>query len=406
MAQLSAAAVRTQSERVRLLVVGERDQWPDAVRELVATRPVEAVGVKTCGEARESSRLRDADAVVLCASGEEGEHELSLLAEALTSRNLMAMVVDPHHPPISQQAGDVFIDTPADTSGDELWGRLIMMREYRPILSRMERQVDSMQRLGRKLNQQFVEVDQELRLASRLQRDFLPKVLPEVGSYRFASLFRPANWVSGDVYDIARLDESAVGFYLADAVGHGVAAGLLTMFIKHAVVGKRITQNGYAIVPPHEVLGVLNQEIARQELPHCQFVTACYGHVDTATHELSFARGGHPHPIHVSARGEAVEVRNVGGLLGVFPDEEYATTSLVMEPGEKFIVYSDGLEDTILSRREREQGCVEFSDAFHEMFRLPAQECLDALATVIDQAEGSLEPLDDMTCIIVERLPA
>jgi serine phosphatase RsbU (regulator of sigma subunit) len=405
-AQLSADPVRTQTDRVRLLVVGETHQWPDAVRELVANRPVETVEVRTCEEAREPSRLRDADAVLVCAGAEQGEHELSLLAEALTSRSLMAVMVTPQRRVLPEPDDDVFVDAPPDASGDELWGRLMMMREYRPILHRMEKQVDSMQRLGRKLNQQFVEVDQELRLASRLQRDFLPKVLPEVGEYHFASLFRPANWVSGDVYDVSRLDETSVGFYLADAVGHGVAAGLLTMFIKHAVVGKRITAGGYTIVPPHEVLEVLNQEIARQELPHCQFVTACYGFIDTATNTLSFARGGHPHPIHVSARGAAVEVRNVGGLLGVFPDEEFATTALELEPGEKFIIYSDGLEDTIISRREREQGHVEFSDEFQAMMRLPAQECLDALATAIDQTEGSLAPLDDMTCIIVERRPA
>jgi len=67
-------------------------------------------------------------------------------------------------------------------------------------------------------------VDQELRLDSRLQRDFLPKQLPTVGDIRFHVLYRPATWVCGDVYDVQRLDERFIGFYLADAVGHGVAA--------------------------------------------------------------------------------------------------------------------------------------------------------------------------------------
>src|SRR3954464_4375947 len=54
-------------------------------------------------------------------------------------------------------------------------------------------------------------VDEELRLASRIQRDFLPKTLPEIGRVRFHTLFRPASYVSGDLYDVMRLDETHVG---------------------------------------------------------------------------------------------------------------------------------------------------------------------------------------------------
>src|SRR4029078_8146606 len=156
-----------------------------------------------------------------------------------------------------------------------------------------------MQRLGKRLNQQFVEVDQELRLASRLQQDFLPRSFPEVGEVRFAALYRPATWVSGDVYDVRRLDETRVNFYLADAVGHGVAAGLLTMFIRQSIVGKRVEQDSYQVIPCDEVLGTLNNQLAEQELPNCQFVTACYGVVDAHKSIVTFARGGHPHPVHV-----------------------------------------------------------------------------------------------------------
>src|SRR5688572_8924311 len=81
-------------------------------------------------------------------------------------------------------------------------------------------------------------LDEELRLAARLQQDFLPKSLPQVGPVRFHTLFRPAGHVSGDIYDVMRLDETHVGFYIVDAVGHGMPAALLTMFLKNAMVTK------------------------------------------------------------------------------------------------------------------------------------------------------------------------
>src|SRR5207249_7672462 len=93
-------------------------------------------------------------------------------------------------------------------------------------------------------------VDEEMRLAARLQQDFLPKSLPQLGRVHFHALFRPAGYVSGDLYDVMRLDEKHIGFYMADAVGHGMPAALLTMFIKNALVTKQITDNGYRLLTP------------------------------------------------------------------------------------------------------------------------------------------------------------
>src|SRR5687767_9061625 len=97
-------------------------------------------------------------------------------------------------------------------------------------------------------------LDEELRLAARLQQDFLPKNLPQVGNVRFHTLYRPAGYVSGDLYDVMRLDERNVGFYMADAVGHGMPAALLTMFLKNALVTKDISPAGYRLLSPAQTM--------------------------------------------------------------------------------------------------------------------------------------------------------
>ncbi len=393
-----------------LLVCGSRD-WPLAVREMVAARGVNVVSSSTLRHARDPGTLARVDAVLLC-DVLDGEidpttlHDLRLLADALLSHRLTAVLLSTGAVGDLPPDDDAFVQVSPDISADELWGRLATIRQYRPVLRRMEGQVAVMQRLGKKLSQQFTEVDQELRLASRLQRDFLPRSFPEVGDIRFAALYRPATWVSGDVYDIRRLDESRLAFHVADAVGHGVAAGLLTMFIRQAMIGKRVSNDVYDIIPPQEVLAALNAELAQQNLPNCQFVTACYGTIDVSTHEIVFSRGGHPHPLHVTSAGACSEVRAVGGLLGVFLQEEFPSVRIMLEPGEKFIVYSDGLEDAIVSRGEQDRDLVRFTQEFQEVVRLPAEQCLARLAANLDRCEGSLQPLDDQTCIIVERLPA
>lgn len=359
-------------------------------------------------QACDPALLSRADAVIICDQDafepiDSGQGELELLADALTSHRLMGIVLSPGTTGVVPGEGDALMIASADSSADELWGRVATIRQYRPLLLQMEQQVATMQRLGKKLNQHFTEVDQELRLASRLQRDFLPRSFPEVGEIRFAGMYRPATWVSGDVYDVRRLDETLLSFYVADAVGHGVAAGLLTMFIKQALVGKRVEQNDYAILPPEEVLARLNTALVEQELPNYQFVTACYCLIDTQCNELTFSRGGHPHPIHITADGECSEMHTVGGLLGVFADESFPSVTVPLRPGEKLVLYSDGVEDAIIADRDRTTGQVAFTPGFREAARLPAAALIEALAAQLDGSEGSLQPPDDQTCLVVER---
>src|ERR1700722_13506486 len=107
----------------------------------------------------------------------------------------------------------------------------------------------------------FSRLNEELRLAARLQQDFLPKTLPQLGPVHFHTLFLPAGYVSGDFYDSMRLDEKHIGFYIADAVGHGVPAALLTMFIKHALATKQISAGGYRLLSAGATMGRVNETL-------------------------------------------------------------------------------------------------------------------------------------------------
>ena len=97
--------------------------------------------------------------------------------------------------------------------------------------------------------------------------------------------------MSGDVYDVARLDEGHLGFYVVDAVGHGVPAALLTMFIKRALVTKRIEGHDYTLIEPGAALGQLNEDMLGQDLSNFQFATCCYCLLDTRTLQLRMATG-------------------------------------------------------------------------------------------------------------------
>jgi|GEM_PF-1041336 len=291
---------------------------------------------------------------------------------------------------------------PLSSTTDAIEGAVRAIAHVRPLIRQIDKQYLSMQRLGRTLQRRFEETDRELQLASRLQRDFLPKNLPQPDPFKFSSIFRPCSWVSGDIFDVFRLDENHWGFYLADAVGHGVAAGLLTMYIKHAIRPKRILRNGYELLSPAEVLGHLNELLTAQRLPDSQFITGWYGILNVQTKTLEYAVAGHPPPLLISSDGALRELHGEGCVLGINPVEQYSNETAKLEPGDRLILYSDGLEPTLITHRPPLPILPEFEPAASDLFQLPADSFITEMRSLLDNTPGSLAQDDDVSLLMLD----
>jgi hypothetical protein len=242
---------------------------------------------------------------------------------------------------------------------DELWTRISVNLAYRkkgpglavkPALP--PRHVHSIHKnkLAQQLSMTGALVDnlaEQLRLAGLVQQDFLPAQLPNSDEVRWATLFLPAEWVSGDIYNIVRLDEQHIGFYVADVVGHGIPAALLTIFVKQALVMRETIESNYRIFPPAEVMNNLNARMAAQKLSGYQFATCCYCLLNLKTLHLTYARAGHPYPVLVRPREEPLQLEIRGSLLGVFEQSEYGQQTIQLQRGDKFLLYSDGADPFI-----------------------------------------------------------
>lgn len=250
---------------------------------------------------------------------------------------------------------------------------------------------------------------QELLLAARVQRDFMPKHMPEVDGLTASVLFRPAGFVSGDTYDVSRVDEHHVAFFLADAMGHGVPAALMTLFLTGSLPRKEMTAEGYRIVPPGEALSRLNNGLQECMAGPARFATAIAGVVDTRTGEITMACAGHPPPLRVSRHGvRPVDVS--GMLLGVVADYQYEQVTIRLEPDEILVLHSDGIETTFGSRVS---GGDAQPPAYHAQLGVMRRgsslddltSAMTNLASVIDQQVGSLHQDDDLTILAIETHP-
>jgi len=244
------------------------------------------------------------------------------------------------------------------------------------------------------------ELAEQMRLAARLQRDFLPRRLPELDRIRFGVLYRPATWVSGDIYDVARLDERRVGFYVADAVGHGMPAALLTIFIKKALPTKHIVGHSYEIVSPEVSLAELNTAICEQNLSSCQFCTAVYCVLDAQDRTLTYARGGHPEPVLIRADGSVELLDAPGSLLGIFAQERFERRTVQLAPGDRVVLYSDGAEAALGVRpAEREASLTAALARWGQMDR---EEMLLRLADRVDHQRPHGRGEDDVTVVVLD----
>ncbi len=333
--------------------------------------------------------------------GNSGRRRLSDDIEALGELQI-GVVVLTSRPQRFSHVGVGFVCLPPDSSLDMLLGALTALRQCQPTMQAFATEIDGMQRLHNSLHRHFDSIDRELHLASRLQRDFLPRDLPVDGPLRFSAYFRPCTWVSGDIFDIFRLDETRYGFYLADAVGHGVAAGLLTMYIKHAIKPKRITPGGYELVPPSEVLSALNDQLAAQDLPDSQFITAWYGIVDRESLRLDYAVAGHPPPMLIDASGFAGELHGEGGLLGLAQGQKFTDQSLTLKPGRRIVVYSDGIEPLLIEDRPPLPQMPRLREGMLEMLRCEPDELRRRVTERLDALPGSLSQADDASMVLLD----
>jgi sigma-B regulation protein RsbU (phosphoserine phosphatase) len=298
---------------------------------------------------------------------------------------------------------------------DELWTRISVNLSYRKGSSSMAakpaippRQVDTncTNKLAEQLAMTKVLADnltEQLRLAGLVQQDFLPAKLPNTNEVQWASIFLPAEWVSGDIYDIARIDEQHIGFYVADIVGHGMPAALLTIFLKQALVMRETIDNNYRIFSPVEVMRNLNLRMAAQKLSGYQFATCCYCLLNTKTLQLTYSRAGHPYPILIRPGKEPEQLQTRGSLLGIFEQAEYVQGTLQLQPGDKLLLYSDGIESSI--GRFDDNGSFGFNDEFCNIKDSQLLDMVDSINTDIQNQTIDPAELDDITLIGLEILP-
>ncbi|MCC6677288.1 MAG: SpoIIE family protein phosphatase [Phycisphaerales bacterium] len=347
--------------------------------------------------------------------GTEPPRVLWQLVDAIERRHAAALVLLPelhdHHRAIQQ--GGVLVQR-RDADPRLLAAMLFALQQRQQTVDQLGRELEIAQASHGGLRGEIDRMHEELALAARVQAEFLPKQMPEVKGLDFAVLFRPAQYVSGDFYSVELVDESKVAFFIADAVGHGVPAALLTMVIARAICPREWGPGGWRTLEPTEVLSRLNRVLCEHQHGTNRFATAIYGIIDAATGMVTLAGAGHPPPLLVG-EGITRKIETDGPLLGVFEDAVFEQVTFELHDGRRLLLYTDGFEVAFPNPDAQGRRLkIPTTNYLGRLLRVGEDgpgydlaERMDALAAALDEQAGSLHQPDDVTALaIASRIPA
>jgi Stage II sporulation protein E (SpoIIE) len=245
-------------------------------------------------------------------------------------------------------------------------------------------------------------IQKELEIAEQIQASILPRDVPRRAGVEIAARYLPMSAVAGDFYDFLTFERNHLGILIADVTGHGVPAALIASMLKVAFAG----QSAHAHDPARVLTG-LNHALCGKFEEH--FVTAAYLYVDLDARIVRYAGAGHP-PLLFSNRsnGNARPIERNGLFLGMFPEAEYSAIEMPLQPGDRYVLYTDGLPESrnVTSEEFGIARCAQFLESHsHLSSGALADGLLREISRWTARPSGSLQE-DDMTLVVLDFAPS
>jgi len=297
-----------------------------------------------------------------------------------------------------QAGADDFICKPVEM--DELTVRLSSATR----VINLERKLDER---NKTLEKAYESVTNDLRIAAKIQDELLPRQY-KLNRFNTNWMFRPANYVAGDIFDYFPIYDQYMVFYILDVEGHGIPSALTTFSVNNqlnpssrGICARAIRTCDSIDQACVETVTELNRQFARN-LEGSRYFTMIYGIVDIDTGRVAMTQAGHPPAMHLStSSGEVQAIGNGGMPVGLLEDATYDSVSCDLSVGDRLFIYSDGtLECT--NENEDFYGDERLTDCIEKWKGTPISELAENFDREFTQWNGSEQFEDDVSMVIFE----
>ncbi|PLS23651.1 fused response regulator/phosphatase [Amylibacter cionae] len=206
--------------------------------------------------------------------------------------------------------------------------------------------LDELQTLYEGMNKDLLE-------AEKLQKSLIPPPFRRGDFGDMSVLFQPSSHVGGDLVGFFNFTDTRLGLYSIDVSGHGVSSALFTARLagylsahnrEQNVAFEHVGGDEYRQLPPAEIAASLNQLII-EELATELYFTMVFADLDLTTGRVEMVQAGHPHPVLCTTSQGACFLGQGGPPIGLMPDMKYETVTFSISPGDRLLLYSDGLTE-------------------------------------------------------------
>jgi len=262
-------------------------------------------------------------------------------------------------------------------------------------------------KLNRQLNETNRRLERGLEAAAQIQQSFLPTVTPQIKGYTFAWGHKPCGKLGGDMFNTVSLGDGRVGLYVLDVSGEGVPAALLATTLSRilapasdhtSILVERNEDGSVArIREPVEVARALNQRFGVQEGK--QYFTLAYGVLHLESRRFEFTSAGHPPLLHLQA-GQSPTMLDIESYgIGMAPESEpFQQRSVALQPGDRILIYSDGVPDAMRGDGEV-FGAAGLLDAARRSSAKPLDEVIECLLGELRDWRGDATATEDVSVL-------
>jgi sigma-B regulation protein RsbU (phosphoserine phosphatase) len=286
-----------------------------------------------------------------------------------------------------QAGADDFVTKPVNAA--VLRARIETQLRLRSMRRQLERQNDELEHWRRDL-------ERDLAAARLTQQSLIPQKPFAVPGWEVAAFYRPVIQVGGDIYGWLRMKDGRILFWIADGSGHGAAAALLTTLAKLLFHHGSVEHDA-----PARVMEAVNNDF-RSIFGGRSFMTAMCVALNHTTGSAHVVGAGHPPLLIGRYNGATDSIASVAPPLGLIERPKFVETALHFEPGDAFLLYTDGLFGSSTNQRcrltpKQLENMVDHSAPTAEAFlkRILARAAPNG-------AENSLS--DDLTALAVRRM--
>ncbi len=260
------------------------------------------------------------------------------------------------------------------------------------LASHLHREINRRSRLQEKQR----EFQRELELARAVQERFLPKNILRLKGMTIVSSYTPLEEVGGDIYDLIEYEDGSISLFLGDARGHGLAPALLSAMAKFAFANLASDERECSTA-----LGLINQEMHRVLTPG-DFLTAFYLLMKKGKNMMEYACAGQVPPmLYSKSTGQVSRLEASGTLLGMRQEATFETRSVVLQPGDRLILFTDGLVEEKNLKGEM-FGDERLEEAVRRNSERDIVEYSQALLVALDLFKGGAASHDDLTLVVIE----